>query len=164
MTKTNAIEKMVNEFSSISSDQLQTLAESKGEYLGLPMWGTLWRMDYFGEDLYNNARVMMADITELKDEVSQDKNSNYSKEEREKITKAIEEDDWSILEEYIDEEMSGQRCVLDKDGKTTAMFIYELDGEYWLGVNGAGWNFYQGVWDKLYDILGLKWHDEEINK
>lgn len=158
MTKKEAIEKMVSQFSNISSDQLKTLAEASGQYLGLPMWGTLWRLDYFGEKLYDNARVMLGDKRELTDDVE---NSNYSTEEKEKILKAISEDDWSVLEEYIDEEMSGERCILDKDGNTTAMFIYELDGEYWLGVNGAGWDFYNGVWDKLYDVIGLKWHDKD---
>jgi hypothetical protein len=160
MTKEEAIKKMVEEFSSLSTDQLKILAEARGEYLGLPMWGTMWRMDYHGEELYENSRIMLGGIDELKDEIGQDKNSNYSEKERKILAKAIKEDDWSVLGDYIDEEMSGERCVLDKDDNTTAMFIYELDGEYWLGVDGAGWSFYDGVWDKLYDIIGLKWHDE----
>lgn len=158
MTKEEAVKKMVSQFSSISRDQLETLAEKSGEYLGLPMWGTLWRMDYCGEKLYDNARVMMGDKSELLDEYQNDKDNLAI------LEKAIKEEDWTTLEEYLDEEMSGQRCVLDKDGKTTAMFIYELDGEYWLGINGAGWDFYHGVWDVLYDLLGLEWHDKIDSK
>jgi hypothetical protein len=36
-----------------------------------------------------------------------------------------------------------------------------LDDEYIIGVNGAGWNFYDGVWDRLYDVAGLHWHSEK---
>lgn len=153
---------MVDGFSSLSHDQLNTLAEASGEYLCLPMWGTLWRMDYFGDTLYENARTMLGDKSELRDELEAGEYIDAeAKKEKAMLIKALAEDDWSVLEEYIDEEMSGMRCVLDIEGKTTAMFIYELEGEYWLGVNGAGWDFYHGVWDKLYDICGLKWHDHE---
>lgn len=157
MNKKEAVERMVDSFSSLSQEQFRTLAEASGEYFPLPMWGTLWRMDYFGETLYDNARYMLGDKNELRDEAEACKD----KEERKKLLKAIKDDDWSVLEEYIDEEMSGARNILDKDGNTTAMFIYELDGEYWLGVHGAGWDFYKGVWDKLYDICGLEWHDND---
>lgn len=161
MNKKEAIEKFVAELNAIPRDWVEIIAENKGEYLGLPMWGTLWIMDYFGEKLYENARIMMGGKDELLDEINQKENSNYNESEREILKKAIDGDDWSTLEEYIDEEMSGCRNVLDKDGNTTAMFIYELDGQYLIGVNGAGWNFYDGVWDKLYDVCGLQWHDKE---
>ena len=50
--------------------------------------------------------------------------------------------------------------MLDKDGNRTSIYVYEVEDEIVIGVNGAGWDFYQGVWDELYDLLGLKWHDE----
>jgi hypothetical protein len=62
---------------------------------------------------------------------------------------------------HYDEEMAGANCILDKDGDETCVFIYEIEGEYLIGINGAGWNFYDGAWDKLYDLLGLEWHDKE---
>ena len=37
--------------------------------------------------------------------------------------------------------------------------IYEVAGEYVVGVHGAGWNFYDGVWDRLYDVCGIRWHE-----
>lgn len=52
------------------------------------------------------------------------------------------------------EEMRGAMRIAD-----TAAYIYELDGEHVLGINGAGWDFYDGVWDVLYDLVGLKWHE-----
>jgi len=40
--------------------------------------------------------------------------------------------------------------------------VYETDeiGVY-LGVNGAGYDFYEAHWLPLYRARGLKWHDEE---
>ena len=155
MNKKEAIEKMVQTFSSISQDQFKTLQGDN--FQPLPMWGTMWRMDYFGEDLYNNARVMQEEIDEVLE------NEDFDEKVLKKIKKAqASKDDneiYVLLDNYIDESMGGARCILDKEGNTTAMYIYELDGEYWLGVNGAGWDFYVGVWDKLYNITGLKWHD-----
>jgi hypothetical protein len=53
-----------------------------------------------------------------------------------------------------DIEMDGERRIGD-----TPAFIYRIDGRYVIGVHGAGWNFYDGVWDKLYDLAGLAWHE-----
>ena len=64
-----------------------------------------------------------------------------------------------MLEQYIDEEMSGARCILNENGYTTAAYIYIVADEYVIGINGAGWNFYDGVWDRLYDVCGIRWHD-----
>lgn len=33
-----------------------------------------------------------------------------------------------------------------------------------LGVDGGGYNFYEAHWSKLYDFLGMKWHDEEVEQ
>lgn len=153
MNKKEAIEKMVDGFSGIPQDWVKAVAEAKGEEIYTwPMWGTMWILDYFGEDIYNNARMMVSSAEEI---ATEDMDAATAK----RIKKAIKADDWSVLEDYVDEEMAGARCVLDKDGNTTAMYIYEIDGQYVLGVNGAGWNFYSGVWDKLYALMGLKWHD-----
>ena len=41
--------------------------------------------------------------------------------------------------------------------------IYEaedLDG-YIIGVNGAGYDFYEAHWVPLYEAQGLKWHNED---
>lgn len=65
---------------------------------------------------------------------------------------------------HFDEEMAGEMCITNKDGEETAVFIYDIDDQYVIGVNGAGWSFYDGVWDQLYDKLKLKWHDDEKDK
>lgn len=153
MTKEEAIKKWVDqEFSALSQDWVERLFESfQGYAPKLPMWGTMWKCSEFdGEKFMANSRRMVSDVSEIEDD-----------EIREKAEKAEEEGDYTIGEGYVSQEMSGELCVLDKDGGPTAVYIYELDGEYIIGVDGAGWDFYAGVWDRLYDVAGLKWHKEE---
>lgn len=57
-------------------------------------------------------------------------------------------------EQGYNEEMDGARNV-----NGTAAYIYEIDGIYVMGIHGAGWDFYDGVWDKIYDLRELNWHD-----
>jgi len=40
--------------------------------------------------------------------------------------------------------------------------VYETDeiGVY-LGIDGAGYNFYEEHWIPLYDLRGLRWHEQE---
>lgn len=161
MEKKEAVKEWVDRtFSGIPTEWVQTLVEHKGlDVYAWPMWGTMWIMEYHGEELYENARTMLHGAEELEEEVARGDKSDYTEEEREKLTKAIKEGDWMVLGEYINEEMAGERCVLDKDGETTAAYIYEIEGKYVLGIHGAGWNFYDGVWDKIYDALGIKWHE-----
>lgn len=156
MKKEEAISAFVDSLNSIPQEWVKIVAESKDEFPRLPMWGTMWFVDGFiGDKLIENSRVMV----ETKDEIYLD--DIEDEKEKKRVEEAIKDEDWSILEDYIDEEMAGERCVLDKDGNTTALFIYEIGDEYLIGVNGAGWNFYDGVWNKLYDVLGLRWHNEE---
>lgn len=164
MIKKEAIELLVNrDMQAVPREWVEIVAEKQGELSTLPMWGTMFIVDgnLIGEKLMKNSRLMYGTTDELQDEVSQGENSNFDERERELITKAIKKEDWSALEDYIDEEMQDARCILDKDGKTTAAYIYEIGNEYVIGVNGAGWDFYDGVWDKIYDVLGLKWHSED---
>lgn len=101
----------------------------------------MWFLDsIWGEELHDRAKI----IGECDNAGDEDHNPDLC----------------DVCEGY-EEEMEGERCILDNDGNTTAMYIYEIDGEYLLGVNGAGWDFYNGVWDKLYDVLGLQWHQDE---
>lgn len=41
------------------------------------------------------------------------------------------------------------------------IFQDEQTGEIYLGVEGAGYDFYEAHWVKLYDAMGLQWHDSE---
>jgi hypothetical protein len=78
-------------------------------------------------------------------------------ESLEKFTKEMTEENFG---DDFDEDMDGQPVFVD-DGKPTSFYLYEVDGRVLIGVHAAGFSFYDGVWDVLYDILGLKWHDEE---
>lgn len=160
MNKREAVEKFVErDFNSVPQDWVQIVAEHNGEYPNLPMWGTMWIIDnWLGEKLWENSRVMAPNYDEIDLEEVERKEGE---EKRKLLEKAIEEEDWSELEMYYDEEMAYERSVLDKDGDPTSMFIYEVGDEYVVGINGAGWDFYDGVWDRIYDTLGLQWHKEE---
>lgn len=74
----------------------------------------------------------------------------------EKLTTRTESEE----NESYDEEMLGAENILDKEGNETSMYLYDIDGQHAIGIHGAGFNFYDGVWDKLYDALGLEWHEE----
>lgn len=161
MTKEDAIKKWVNqEFDSISQDWVERLFDSiQGYHPDLPMWGTMWKCNEFdGEKFMLNSRRMVSRASDIDlDEIEEKEGEKRRKE----VEKAIEEDDYQVTEAYVDEEMAGELCVLDTDGDPTAVYIYELDDEYIIGVNGAGWDFYDGVWNKLYDVADLHWHSEE---
>ena len=159
-TKQDAIREWVaREFSAVPQGWVQIILQHDREYAPLPMWGWMWRIDeYTGRKLWDNSRVMCADVGELRAAI-QDIPDAYGAYERATLEKAIAANDWPMLEQYIDEEMAGAHCVLDANGRTNAAYIYEIADEYVIGINGAGWNFYDGVWDKLYDVCGIRWHD-----
>ncbi len=140
MKKREAIEKFVErDFNSVPQDWVRTVAEANQEYPNLPMWGTMWIVDnWLGEKLWENSRVMAPNH----DEIDLEEIERVEGEEKRKLVeKAIEEEDWSELEMYYDEEMAYERSVLDKDGDPTSMFIYEVGDEFVVGINGAGWDF-----------------------
>lgn len=40
--------------------------------------------------------------------------------------------------------------------------VYEAeDGEVFIGINGAGYDFYETHWIPLYEARGLQWHETE---
>ncbi|MCA9068800.1 MAG: hypothetical protein KDA84_07755 [Planctomycetaceae bacterium] len=50
--------------------------------------------------------------------------------------------------------LSGWQEVAD-----TGIYAREFDDELLLGIHGAGYDFYDHHWSKLYDALGYQWHD-----
>ena len=140
MNKREAIGKFVGrDFHSIPLEWVQAVAETKKtDIYPWPMWGTMWIVEnYLGEKLMENAIQV----------IPQEDCENHDKH-----------DTCDICEDY--EEMEGAWNIKDKDGRSTAAYIYEIDDVYVMGIHGAGWNFYDGVWDKLYELLGLTWHKE----
>jgi hypothetical protein len=41
----------------------------------------------------------------------------------------------------------------------TGIFAFDIDGEVVLGINGAGYDFYEHHWLPLYEALGYAWHE-----
>jgi hypothetical protein len=122
----------------------------------------MWIVDaHLGEKFMQHSRVMAGDASEI--DIERIDDAKKRGEVQNAITGLKEENiDWAgcaILEEYINEEMSGAHRILDKDGNATAAYIYLIADEYVIGVNGAGWDFYDGVWDKLYNVCGIRWHE-----
>ena len=119
MTKSEAVRKLVSEFSAVPARWVDLVAENDGDPIYEPMWGPMFII---------GGRVHLLKTADVVDE---------------------------------DDEMYGNRVILDKDDDPTNMFLYEVDGEHLIGVNACGFDFYDGVWDVLYDAMGLDWHDEE---
>jgi hypothetical protein len=42
---------------------------------------------------------------------------------------------------------------------TTGIFAFAIDEEVVLGINGAGYDFYEHHWIPLYEALGYAWHE-----
>lgn len=142
MTKQEAIKAFVEqELNAIPQDWVQTIAEAKHtDIYAWPMWGTMWIVDeYIGKPLMEKS-ILFVDPSECENH------------DADTTCQACEE-----------EEMRGAHCITDKNGETTRAFIYEIDGQYLIGVHGAGWNFYDGVWDEIYNALGMQWHDEVLS-
>lgn len=136
MTKSEAVHAFVErDFNAIPLDWVKAVAEMKGEEIHTwPMWGTMWIVDnHTGEQLMKASHSVYSSLDE-----------------------ATEAEPSGDPQDYVDEEMGGALKIAD-----TAAFIYEIDGQYVVGINGAGWDFYNGVWNKLYDLLGLEWHVKE---
>ena len=41
----------------------------------------------------------------------------------------------------------------------TGIFAFDIDGKVVLGINGAGYDFYEDHWLPLYEALGYAWHE-----
>jgi hypothetical protein len=62
----------------------------------------------------------------------------------------------ALLQPIVDEEdeLYGYEEVGD-----TGIFAFDIDGEVVLGINGAGYDFYEHHWLPLYAALGYAWHE-----
>lgn len=170
MNKKEAVQLLVNrDLQTVPQDWAMAIAEREGEYQRFGMWGWVFIVDDFiGERLMKKSRIIVGHHSDI------DLNAITNEIEREAVAEAIdalnkESISWgecALLENYMDEEMAGERCILDTQGRTTSMFIHEIAGTYCISVNAAGFDFYDGVWDVLYDTLCLEWHtdDEESNE
>ena len=156
MTKKQAIKKFVIEdLQAVPREWIIKLLAQEHRYEPVGMWGTCFIINNIDTD-YLRTRMMFSSIQELTKNLDL-----FGDEEHEKLECAIENEDWNILENYINEEMAGSQNILDQKQRPTSMFLHNMADEYVISINTAGFDFYEGVWDILYDTIGLKWHDEE---
>lgn len=160
-TKDEAVHEFVaRDFAGIPQEWVKIVAEHTGsEIYAWPMWGTMWIVDDFiGRQFMEKSIKLVGDPDEIDLDAIEDENERKDVIEAIRALKAeeISYGECALLDKYVDEEMAGAYKIGD-----TAAYIYEIDGQYVVGVNGAGWDFYHGLWDKLYDLLGLQWHVKE---
>ena len=55
-----------------------------------------------------------------------------------------------------DDEMNGSQEI-----GNTGIYAFNIADELVLGINGAGYDFYESHWIPLYEALGYNWHDKE---
>ena len=65
----------------------------------------------------------------------------------EKLLKPVEDED---------DEMHGYEEIGE-----TGIYAFKIADDLVLGINGAGYDFYDAHWIPLYDALGLQWHEKE---
>jgi hypothetical protein len=64
----------------------------------------------------------------------------------------------TLLQPVDDEEDELYGC---EEVGNTGIFAFDIDGEFVLGINGAGYDFYEHHWIPLYEALGYSWHESD---
>jgi len=77
----------------------------------------------------------------------------------EEIMKEYDLDNEEKLDEDEGEECAELICGGWHELGDSGVFVRELDEELLVGINGAGYNFYQAHWEKLYEAVGFLWHE-----
>jgi len=62
----------------------------------------------------------------------------------------------ALLHPVTDEEDEFYGC---KEVGQTGIYAFDIDGHVVLGINGAGYDFYEHHWIPLYEALGYGWHE-----
>lgn len=67
---------------------------------------------------------------------------------------------WLITQPSVEEKIINN---LEYVCNELGFYVYQdyENGYLWLGINGAGYDFYEKHWIPLYDFLGYHWHTEE---
>jgi len=173
--KEAAVRRLISGFDAIPADWAALAAKHKDEdeFLALPMWGTLFLVgnmdrgniekllidpvpkdihgligfmeDYGIEPEAVNAMELIALSASALDEIDDDVVCDLRA---------------TVLEEWRD---SGDEDAMLAtcgwyDVGSTGIIAREIDGELLLGINGAGYSFFDSHWVLLYDELGYSWH------
>jgi hypothetical protein len=64
----------------------------------------------------------------------------------------------ALLHPVTDEEDELYGC---QEVGQTGIYAFDVDGHLVLGINGAGYDFYEHHWMPLYEALGYGWHERE---
>lgn len=136
MTKQEAVKLFIErEFNSVPTTWVEAIAEHvDGNPINPPMWGTMFIVD----DTIGSQLLALSELVKL----SEDCEAHYSRTQ------------CNNCKNY-EEEMDGARHITG-----TCAYIYNVDNTHVIGINGAGFDFFDGVWDKFYDLLAIKWHEE----
>ena len=170
--KEAAIRRLVEGFDNIPQDWAALVAEHKDEEpcYAMPMWGTLFKVNSMDrgniEKLLSNPIPKDAvgliefaeehgieiDEAEMKllalaaaDEIDEDKIEAIWVQVYEAWTETGDEDAQLFMAGW-------------QDVGSTGIIAREFDGELLLGINGAGYSFFDSHWLRLYDELGYSWH------
>ena len=172
MKKKEAVQLFVQrELQNVPQEWARIVAEKEGEYPAFGMWGTVFLVDeWTGERLAKIAEEVYPSAEDAPEEVLQeyimqniegdltddDTDALYCSFDtvKERWPELVE----SFEEERCDEEMAYSYRI------TGSIYLHEVAGEYVISINAAGFDFYDedmGVWPRLYDAMGLNWHDKE---
>ncbi|MCA9124889.1 MAG: hypothetical protein H6822_20210 [Planctomycetaceae bacterium] len=122
VSRLEATRQLVDSFSRVPSQWIEELGQARGEYLPLPMWGTLF-MPSDSSDVRQIERLLRP----------------------------------------IDASGEDEQCLSDagwQEVADTGIYAIDFDDELLLGIHGAGYNFYDHHWSKLYTALGYRWHTD----
>jgi hypothetical protein len=176
--KERAVRRLVEGFDNIPADWAALVAEHKDgdECVALPMWGTLFRVGNM--DRGNIEKLMVHpvptdifDLIAFMEEHDIDPDALYLNNTVKLLALAasdpdeIDEEDVDALRDAVIDEwresMDEDAFLADsgwQDVGSTGIIAREFDGELLLGINGAGYDFYESHWTRLYDELGYTWH------
>lgn len=164
--------RLMNGMGRLSGEALKAIAEQANEELwALPMWGNVFRVDDSCDE--RKIRALLCDGFSCEDEgEADDLVSRYG------LT--VCKDDFIDDDEDLDEQSfcDAVREALDdahcedfylsqsgwEDVASTGFVAIDIDGDLYLGVNGAGYDFIDAHWVKLYQALGYSWHLFELKE
>lgn len=167
-----AARRLVNGFSCIPYGWAKLIAQhiDDDECVALPMWGTLFKVED-GCDNRSIKKMLVAigvstddDISDIR-EFIEEKGIDVTLDDY--LLGEPEDEDYD-LEKVVDavneewRESYDEDCALADSGweavGTTGLIAREFDGHLLLGVNGAGYDFFESHWIPLYKALGYSWH------
>jgi hypothetical protein len=170
-----AVRSLVGGFSAIPADWAQAVAEKLDdeELYAMPMWGTVFIANDM--DKSNIEKLLTEAVPEDAVgliEFAEDHGIEIAENEMKLLALAASDDDHEdevrrirgeVMEQW--QESGNDNAALASFGwqnvGSTGIVAREIDGHLMLGINGAGYDFYEAHWMPLYLALGYSWHKSE---